>query len=97
MRGNSRLRIAIVLLAPAWRPARFCTLHQPSSKHKPKLTPTPTPIPTPSPTPAPVVKEWNFDQDKPNEIAQGWTAVEGDSVVISESGAPSQPNGFGIQ
>jgi len=96
MRGNSRLRIAIVLLAGL---AATSILYAPPaySKHKPKPTPTPTPIPTPSPTPAPVVKEWNFDQDKPHEIAQGWTAVEGDWVVLPDPGAPSQPNAFGME
>ncbi len=44
-----------------------------------------------------MVKEWNFDQDKPHEIAQGWTAVEGDWVVLPDPGAPSQPNGFGME
>jgi len=96
MRGNSRLRIAIVMLAGL---AATSILYAPPaySKHKPKPTPMPTPIPTPSPTPAPVVKEWNFDQDKPHEIAQGWTAVEGDWVVLPDPGAPSQPNGFGME
>ena len=96
MRGNSRLRIAIVMLAGL---AATSILYAPPaySKHKAKPTPTPTPIPTPSPTPAPVVKQWNFDQDKPEEIAQGWTAVEGDWVVIADPGVPSQPNGFGME
>ncbi len=96
MSGYSRLRIATVLLAGL---AATSILYAPPaySKHKPKPTPTPTPIPTPTPTPAPIVKEWNFDQDKPHEIAQGWTAVEGDWVVLADPGAPSQPNGFGME
>jgi len=98
MRGNYRLRITIGLLAGL---AATSILYAPPaySKHKPKPTPTPTPtpIPTPSPTPAPVVKEWNFDQDKPHEIAQGWTAVEGDWVVLADPSAPSQPNAFGME
>ena len=96
MRGNSRLRIAIMLMASL---VATSVLYAPPAhaKHKAKATPTPTPIPTPSPTPAPIVKEWNFDQDKPGEIAQGWTAVEGDWVVLSDPTAPSAPNAFGME
>jgi 3-keto-disaccharide hydrolase len=96
MRGNSRLRIALVLLAGL---AATSILYAPAAeaKHKKAPTPTPTPMPTPSPTPAPIVKEWNFDQDKAHEIASGWTAVEGDWVVLSDPTAPSVPNGFGME
>jgi hypothetical protein len=96
MRGTSRLRIAIVLLAGL---AATSILYAPSAeaKHKKAPTPTPTPMPTPSPTPAPIVKSWNFDQDKAHELASGWTALEGDWVVLSDPTAPSAPNGFGME
>jgi len=39
---------------------------------------------------------WNFDQDKQHQIAQGWTAIEGDWEVLSDPSAPSPPNAFGL-
>ncbi len=96
MRGISHLTIPAMVIASL---AAAAILHAPPAyarKKKAAPTPTATPVPTPMPTPAPEVKQWNFDQDKADAIAQGWTAVEGDWVVLSDPTAPSPPNGFGL-
>jgi len=54
----------------------------------------PSPIPTSTPTPE--VKSWNFDQDKPAQVVQEWTAVEGDWAVLPDPTAPSPSNTFGL-
>jgi len=52
--------------------------------------------PVPTSTPTPEVKSWNFDQDKPDQVPQGWTAVEGDWTVLPDPTAPSPGNTFGL-
>ena len=66
------------------------------SRAKKKVEPTPTETATPTATPTPEAKVWNFDQDKPHEIASGWKAVVGDWEVIPDPTAPSPPNTFGL-
>jgi hypothetical protein len=93
MRRIFRLRTVVMSGASLMAAAILCA---PAAWAKKKHEPTPTPIPTATPTPAPIVKEWNFDQDKAHEVAQGWTAVEGEWRVLPDPTAPSPPNGFGL-
>jgi hypothetical protein len=58
--------------------------------------PSPTETPTPTAIPTPEVKTWDFDQDQKGQVAKGWTAVEGNWIVIGDPGAPSAPNTFGL-
>jgi len=67
-----------------------------SRGRKKKVEPTATPTLTPTATPTPEVKLWNFDQDKAEAPAAGWTAVEGDWQVIADPNAPSKPNTYGL-
>ncbi len=67
-----------------------------SRRRKKEPTPTPTATMTPTPTPTPIVKTWDFDQDKAGQPASGWTALEGQWVVIPDATAPSKPNTYGL-
>ncbi|HTY54334.1 MAG TPA: family 16 glycoside hydrolase [Candidatus Binataceae bacterium] len=58
--------------------------------------PSPTETATPTAVPTPEVKTWDFDQDQKGQVAKGWTAVEGDWIVIGDPGAPSAPSTFGL-
>lgn len=73
--------MAIVLLAT------------PAFAHKPKTTAS-----TADSTKAslPMTRTWNFDHDKTNRLATGWTAVEGNWEVLPDATAPSPPNTFGL-
>ena len=91
MRGSSWLR-SIVVASGAVMAAVILLAGPAESKKKP----TPTVTPTATPTATPIVKVWNFDNDKQHQIAQGWTALEGDWEVLPDPTAPSPPNGFGL-
>ncbi len=93
MRGSSWLRSIVVMSGAVM--ATVILLAGPAESRK-KRTPTPTPTPTATPTATPEVKLWNFDQDKQHQIAQGWTAIEGDWEVLADPSAPSPPNVFGL-
>jgi hypothetical protein len=68
----------------------------PSALSKKAPTPTPTPTETPTATPTPEAKVWNFDGDKANVIAKGWSASEGNWIVMPDATAPSPPNTYGL-
>ncbi len=68
--------------------------HQASPAAAPAAVEAPPPIPASAATPE--VKSWNFDQDKPDQVPQGWTAIEGDWTVMPDSTAPSPGNTFGL-
>jgi 3-keto-disaccharide hydrolase len=92
MSGGFWLRGAAVATAAV---ATAVILYVPPAYSRRKK-PTPTPTATATPTPTPEVKSWNFDQDKAHQMAQGWSAVEGDWEVLPDPTAPSPPNGFGL-
>ncbi len=68
--------------------------HQAAPAASPAAVEAPPPIPASAATPE--AKSWTFDQDKPDQMAQGWTAVEGDWAVLPDSTAPSPGNAFGL-
>src|SRR5882672_2364682 len=83
------LRSAAVITAGVTA-AMIATSGPAYSRRKKEATPTPTVTPTPE------KKVWNFDQDKKDQLAGGWKAVDGDWEVFSDPTAPSQPNDFGL-
>src|ERR1700691_6268469 len=94
--GNSWLRSAAVVAAGLLMTVLVISPAAYSKGKKKKLVETPTETQTPTPTPTPEVHSWNFDQDKPGEMAAGWKAIEGDWQVIADPSAPSKPNVFGL-
>ncbi len=73
--------MAIVLLAT------------PAFAHKPKTTASTADSTKSS---SPMTRTWNFDHDKTNRLAAGWTAVEGNWEVLPDATAPSPPNTLGL-
>jgi hypothetical protein len=94
--GNSWLRSAAVVAAGLVMTVLVISPAAYSKGKKKKLVETPTETQTPTPTPTPEVHSWNFDQDKPGDVAAGWKAIEGDWQVIADPSAPSKPNVFGL-
>jgi len=89
LRSAALVAAGVMVLVSMSAPPAF------SKKKKETPTPTPTAVPTPVPTPAPIV--WNFDQDKPGQLPNGWDDVDGAGwQVFSDPSAPSQPNDFGL-
>lgn len=99
MTASSWLKSAVVIAAGA---VFAVVLTSPSaysrSRHyrRRKEKPTPTQTATPTPTATPVVKAWNFDQDKPGQVATGWQNLVGSWQVITDPTAPTPPNTFGL-
>src|SRR5213080_1962625 len=92
MTGSRWMRSAVVVAAALTAATIASTPAWPRGKKK--VAPTPTLTATPTPTPE--VKTWNFDSDKPHQIANGFEALEGNWEVIPDPSAPSQPNTFGL-
>lgn len=95
--GNRR-GLSLAVLTTAVVALTVLAIGSPAQSRRRQHVPAPaaTETETPTPEPTPEVKTWDFDQDQTGQVAKGWTAVEGDWTVISDPGAPSAPNTFGL-
>jgi hypothetical protein len=91
--SNAALAAAGIALCALLAASKADSRRNPPAAAPAAVEPAP---PVPISTPTPEVKSWNFDQDKPDQVAQGWTAVEGDWTVLPDPTAPSPGNAFGL-